>query len=144
MKKSMLFGALATIIIVLGIAAAVVIYNLGFRQRAEIEAVSMIRVFFDEMQTDELEQGETINWGKIGSGTWTLPLYVNNTGNGPVTLSFDYRRDQIPGDWVEYWDYNGSPLAQYETRPVTITLILPPYISAGTWEWDSWIRATPT
>jgi len=143
MKKSMLFGALATIIIVLGIAGAVVVYNLGFRQRAEIEAVSMIRVFFDETQTDELEQGETINWGKIGSGTWTLTLYVNNTGNSPVTLSFDYRRDQIPGDWVEYWNYDGSPLAQYETRTVTITLILPTYVSAGTWEWDSWIRAIP-
>ncbi len=143
MKKSILFGALITIICVLGIVGAVVVYHLGFRQRAEIEAVSMIRVFYDELQTQELLPGTTFDWGSISSGTHLLTLYVNNTGNGPVTLSFDYDRGRMPGDWVEYWDYTGTPLAQYETRTVTITLILPTYISAGTWEWDSWIRATP-
>jgi len=34
-------------------------------------------------------------------------------------------------------------LAKLELRTATITLIVPAYVSAGTREWDSWIRATP-
>ena len=143
MKKSILFGAIAATILGLGIVGAVVVYHFGFRQRAEVEAVSMIRIFFDEAQTNELQQGSTIDWGKIGSGTWKLTLYVNNTGNVPVTLTFDYNRGQMPGDWIEYWDYDGTALAHFDLRIVTITLVLPTYVSAGTWEWDSWIRAVP-
>lgn len=136
-------GVLATTILVLGLVGGVVVYNLGFYQRAEIEAVTTIRVFFDAAQTQELKQGDTISWGKIGSGVWTLTLYVNNTGNVPVILGFNYRQDQFPMGWAEYWDYDGTPVAHHEVRIVTITLVVPTYVSAGIWEWDSWIQAVP-
>ena len=135
---------LAKTILILGLVGSVVIYSLGLKQRAEIEAVSMIRVFFDEAQTDELKQGETLDWGKIGSGVWTLTLYVNNTGNTPVILRFNYSRDQLPEGCAEYWDYDGTPLAHNELRTITITLVIPQYISSGVWECDSSITAVPT
>jgi hypothetical protein len=138
-----LHGDLATIILVLGLVGAVVVHDLGSKQKAEIEAVTTIRVFFDAAQTQELKQGDTISWGKIGSGVWTLPLYVNNTENVPVILRFNYRGDQLPEGWAEYWDYNGISLAHNELRTVTITLVLPTYVSAGTYECDSCITATP-
>jgi hypothetical protein len=138
-----LHGGLATTILVLGLVGAVVVHNLGFKQKGGIEAVTMIRVFFDAAQTQELKQGDTISWGKIGSGVWTLPLYVNNTGNVPVILRFSYRGDQLPVGWTEYWDYDGISLAHNELRKVTITLVLPTHVSAGVYECDSWIRATP-
>jgi len=143
MKKSVLLGALATTMLVSGVVIGVVVYNLGFRQRAEIEAVSMIRVFFDAAQTQELQQGATIDWGKIGSGIWTLTLYVNNTGNVPVILSFNYNPGQLPGGWVEFWDYDGTALAHHELRTVTITLVVPTYVGAGEYWWDSSITAVP-
>ena len=136
-------GVLATTILVLGLVGGVVVYNLGFYQRAEIEAVTKIRVFFDAEQTSELKQGDTLNWGIISSGVWTMPLYINNTGNAPVILGFNYRQDQLPGGWAQYWDYDSTPLAHHEVRIVTITLVLPQYVDAGVREWESWITATP-
>ena len=134
---------LATAILVLGLVGGVVIYDLGFRQRAEIEAVTMIKVFFDQAQTQELQQGATIDWGKIGSGVWTMTLYVNNTGNVPIILGFNYRGDQLPEGWNEYWNYDGIPLVHHELRTVTITLVVPTPVGAGAYECDSGITATP-
>jgi hypothetical protein len=138
-----LLGGLAKTILVLGLVGSVVICNFGLKQIAEIEAVTMIRVFFDEAQTDELKQGGTFDWGEIGSGVWTLTLYVNNTGNTPVILGFNYGGDHLPRGLAEYWDYDGTPLAQNELRTVTITLVVPQHISPGVWEWDSSITAVP-
>jgi len=142
-KKSVLFGVLATTMLVSGLVVAVVVYNLGFRQRAEVEAVSMIRVFFDAAQTMELKQGDTLNWGKVGTGVWTQTLYVNNTGNAPVILSFNYNPGQLPGGWANFWDYDGTALALNELRTVTITLVVPTYVGAGEYWWDSGITAMP-
>ena len=138
-----MIGGLAKTILVLGLVEAVVVYNLGFCQRAEIEAVTIIKVFFDQAQTRELQQGATFNWGKICSGVWTLTLYVNNTGNDDVILGLNYRGDQLPGGWMEYWDYDNTPLVHNELRTVTITLVLPEHVGAGVYEWESSIIATP-
>jgi len=138
-----MIGGLAKTILVLGLVGGVFAYNLGLEQRAEIEAVTMIKVFFDQAQTRELQQGATFNWGKICSGVWTLTLYVNNTGNDDVILGFNYRGDQLPGGWIEYWDYDNTPLVHNELRTVTITLVLPEYVDAGVYEWESSITATP-
>lgn len=136
-------GGLAKTLLILGLVGGVAIYNLGLKQRAETEAAPMIRVFFDEAQTDELTQGETLDWGEIGSGVWTRTLYVNNTGNAPVILKFNYSGDHLPMGWAEYWDYDGTALAQNELRTITITLVIPQYNSPGVWEWDSSITAVP-
>jgi hypothetical protein len=138
-----LHGDLAKTILVLGLIGSFVICNFGLKQRAENEAGTMIRVFFDEAQTDELTQGETFDWGEIGPGVWTLTLYVNNTGNTPVILGFNYGGDHLPMGWAEHWDYDGTPLAQNEVKTVTITLVVPQCVSAKVWEWDSSITAVP-
>ena len=142
MKKKILLGILAATILV-GAVGAVVVYNLGFRQRAEVAATTMIRVFYEEAQTNELTQGETYDWGLVSSGVFTMDLYVNNTGNSAVVLGFNYNQNQFPQGWTEYWDYNGAALAQNELKKVTITLVIPQYISPGVWEWDSTITAMP-
>jgi hypothetical protein len=134
---------LAKTILVLGLIGSFVICNFGLKQRAENEALTMIRVFFDKAQTDELTQGETFDWGEIGSGVWTLTLYVNNTANAPVILGFNYGGDHLPVGLAEYWDYDGTALAHNELRTVTITLVVSQYISPGAWEWDSSITAVP-
>ena len=72
-----------------------------------------------------------------------MTLYVNNTGNVDVILGFNYRRDQLPRGWNEYWDYDCTPVVHNELRTVTITLVLPEYVGAGIYECDSWITATP-
>ena len=138
-----MLGGLAKTILFLVLVGAVVVYNLRFCQRAEFKAVTMVKVFFDQAQTRELQQGATFNWGKICSGVWTLTLYVNNTGNDDVILGFNYRGDQLPEGWIEYWDYDNTPLVHNELRTVTITLVLPEYVDAGVYEWKSSITATP-
>jgi hypothetical protein len=141
MKKSMLIGVLAIIIVVSGLVAAVVYYNLGFRQRADILPVARIKVYTNEAQTDEVEQGENLDWGEVHSGTNTKELWINNTGGVYALLAFNYNPQQLPGDWTETWDYNDISLAPKELRKVTITLTLPENIGAGHYEWDSGITA---
>lgn len=138
-----MIGGLAKTILVLGLAVALVHFNLGFHLRAEVKPVAFVRVFFDKAQTQELKQGATFNWGKISSGVWTLTLYVNNTGNDDAILDFKYHGHQLPENWMEYWDYDGTPLAHNELRKVTITLVVPEGLDAGVYEWNSWITATP-
>jgi hypothetical protein len=137
-----LLGGLAKTILVLVLVGAVAVYNLGFCQRAEIEAVTMIKVFFDEAQTQELTQGATIDWGQVHSGNQTKSLWINNTGSVPAVLQFNHNGQQFPMDWKNSWDYDGSPLAAGDTVKVTITLELPENIGAGEYMWDSGISAT--
>jgi hypothetical protein len=138
-----LIGGLAKTILVLGLVGAVVVYNLGFCQRAEIEAVTMIKVFFDQAQTQELQQGETIDWSEVHEGIQTKSLWINNTGPVAAVLQFNYNGQQLPGGWMEYWDYDNTPLVHNELRTVTITLVLPEYVDAGVYDWESSITATP-
>lgn len=142
MKKSMLIGVLAIIIVVSGLVAAVVYYNLGFRQRADVLPVAIVKVFTNVEQTDELKQGEMIDWGEVLAGsTNNKDLWINNTGAVPAVLQFNYRQDQMPWDWQNYWNYDGSPLAPNAVVHVTITLVVPENVGAGHYEWDSWITA---
>jgi hypothetical protein len=138
-----LHGGLAKTVLVLGLVGSVVICNFGLKQIAQIKAEPQVRAFFDEAQRYELPKGGTLDWGKIGPGVWTLTLYVNNTGNTPVILGFNYGGDHLPVGCAEYWDYDGTPLAQNELKTVTITLVVPQCVSAKVWEWDSSITAVP-
>lgn len=133
----------AKIILVLTLMGSIAFCHFGFHHRAEVKPVAMIKVFFDQAQTQELKQGGTLNWGKISSGVWTLTLYVNNTGSADVILKLNYRRDQLPEGLIEYWDYDGTPLAHNELRKVTITLVVPEHFDAGVYECESSITATP-
>lgn len=141
MKKRISLGVLV-IILAIGLSVAVVWYQLNFRQRAVVQPVAIIKVFQNEGQTDELKQGETLDWGDVTTGTYKMDLWVNNTGTVSAVLLFDYRRDQMPGDWQLEWDYDGTALAHYELRKVTLTLTLPENIGAGEYGWDSWIHAS--
>jgi len=134
-------GILKTIL-VLGLVGVIGVYNLGFCQSAKkIKAVTMIKIFFDQAQTQELQKGATLHWGKICSGVWTLTLYVNNTGNVDVILGFN-NRGNLPKGWIEYWDYDDTPLVHNELRTVTITLEVPEDVTAGVYKWGSSITAT--
>jgi len=140
-KRILLLGLV--ILLAVALVGAAVWYNLGFRQRAEVSPVAMIKVFFDEAQTNELKQGEYLDWGTITYGsTYTMELWINNTGSVNAILQFNVRQDQFPGDWQNYWDYDGSTLAPKELLKVTITLVTPADIGAGHYEWESWIAAT--
>jgi len=141
MKKRILFGVLATTILVLGLVGAVVYYNLGFRQKADVLPEAMITVYTNEGLTEELEQGEYLDWGSISSGTQYMELWINNTGLVNALIRFDYDHQPIPGDWTESWDYNDIALTPNEVRKVTITLTLPENIGTGHYEWNSWINA---
>jgi hypothetical protein len=138
-----MIGGLATTILVLGLVGGVVIYDLGFCQRADILPVAIIKVFTDAEQTEELKQGETIDWSEVHEGIQTKLLWINNTGPVDAVLGFNYRGDQLPGGWMEYWDYNNIPLVPNELRTVTVTLVLPEHVGAGVYEWESSIIATP-
>jgi hypothetical protein len=140
-KKRISLGVLAITILTIGLIGAVVYYNLGFRQRADVLPVAIIKVFTNADQTEELKQGEMIDWGEISTGTYTQSLWINNTGSVAALIGFNYRGDQLPGDWQNYWDYDGSPLAPNDVVQVTITLVLPENVGAGHYEWDSWITA---
>ena len=123
---------------------AVVIYNFGFRQRFEVVSAAKIKVFLNVEGTQELQQGNYLDWGPITS---TDPqqkmLYIKNVGTVDVTLAFNYDGQQIPQGWSLTWDYNGDPVAQGAAIPVTITLALPSTVGEGNYECNSWIQATP-
>ena len=141
MKKRILFGVLATAILALGLVGAVVYYHLGFRQRADVVTGAMITVYTDSETTQEL--GQYLDWGELSTspGTYTMDLWINNTGSVDVVLQFNYNGEQMPGDWQNYWDYDGSPLAVDDNVMVTITLELPENVGVGHYEWESWITA---
>jgi len=140
MKKKILIGVLVAILAT-GLVSAVVYYHLGFRQSADVSPVAIITVYQNEALTDELQQGEMLNWGAVSSGTQTMPLWIKNTGGVNTLIGFNYRQDQFPGDWTLSWDYDGTALVPGEVRQVTLTLELPVDIHTGHWEWDSDISA---
>ena len=141
MKKRISLGVLVTTILVLGLVGAVVYYNLGFRQRADVLPEAIITVYTNEALTEELTQGEYLDWGPISSGTNLMDLWINNTGLVDALIRFDYDHQQLPGDWTETWDYNDVPIAPNEVRKVTINFTLAQDIGAGHYEWNSWINA---
>jgi len=142
MKKSMLIGVLAIVIVVSGLVAAVVYYNLGFRQSAEVTPGAIVKVFTNANQTEELTQGEMIEWGEVHTGTQTKSLWINNTGLVDAVLQFNCDQQQLQQwGWTETWDYNNIPLVPNELRTVIITLTLPENIGAGHFEWNAGITA---
>ena len=142
MKKRISLGILAMTIIVLGLVGAVVYYNLGFRQSADVTPVAIVKVFTNAGQTEELEQNEMIAWGEVHTGTQTKSLWINNTGPVEADLQFNYDQQQLQQwGWTETWDYNGVPLVHNELREVIITLTLPENFGAGHYEWTAGITA---
>ena len=143
MKKSLLLGIVASIV-VLGLVGAAILYQFGFRQRFEVTSAAKIKVFRGPGETLELQQGNYLDWGPI---TTTDPqqktLYIKNVGTANVTLQFNYNPGQIPQDWSLAWNYTGATVLVGATETVIITLTLPSTIGAGTYECDSGISATP-
>ena len=136
-----MLGGLAKTILVLGLIGAVVVHNLGFRQHAVVHPVAIITVYTDETLTEELKQGEMLDWGTISSGTHTMDLWIKNTGSVKAFIGFNYNPQQLPRDWQNYWNYDNEPIAPSEVVQVTITLIIPENIGSGHYEWDSGITA---
>jgi hypothetical protein len=141
-KKRILIGGLVITVLAIGLVAAVVYYNLGFRQSAEVTPVAIVKVFTNAEQTDELTQGEMIAWGEVHAGEQTKSLWINNTGPAGAVLQFNVDQQQLQQwGWTETWTYDNTPLEQNELRPVTITLELPADIGAGHYEWNAGITA---
>lgn len=143
MKKRISLGILAIIILAIGLIGAVVYYNLGFRQSAEVTPVATIAVYTDAAMTQEVEQGEMLGWGEVHSGTQTMDLWINNTGSVYALIGFNYDQQQLQQwGWTETWDYDGvTPIAPGDHIQVTITLTLPENIGAGHYEWNAGITA---
>jgi hypothetical protein len=141
-KKRILIGGLVIAVLAIGLVAAVVYYNLGFRQSAEVTPVAIVKVFTNAEQTDELTQGEMIAWGEVHAGEQTKSLWINNTGPVDADLQFNYDQQQLQQwGWTETWDYNSVPLVHNELREVVITLTLPENFGAGHYEWNAGITA---
>jgi type II secretory pathway pseudopilin PulG len=152
MKKSILLGVVASIA-VLGLVAAVVIYHFGFRQRFVIESTATIKVFYDAGLTNELHQGDTLNWGPITTtDAQHKTLWIENVGTVDATLQLGYDQNQPPWKdqngnptgWSLTWDAEGATVV-HGGAPIqaNLTLTLPSTIDAGTWDIGSEIRATP-
>jgi len=143
MKKKILFGVIVAGVLV-GLVLGQIVFQFGFRQRFEIVSEAQIRVFYDVGETQELQQGNYLDWGAITStDPQQRTLYVKNVGTVDVTLSFGYDPQSLPQDWSLTWDYDGTPLTQGTTIPVTITLTLPSTVSSGIYECNTGIQATP-
>ena len=142
-KKKILLGII-TVALLVGVVGAVIVYNFGFKQRFEVVSAANIRVFFDSQETQELQQGNYLDWGQItNTNPKQMTLYIKNVGTVDVTLTFNYDGQQLPQGWSETWDYTGGIVAQGATVSVTITLTLPAMISAMQGECNTWIQATP-
>ena len=140
-KKRISLGILATVLAIVLVGAAVW-YNVGFRQRANVVTGAMITVYTDSEMTQEL--GQYLDWPDLSTSpeTYTMDLWINNTGSVDVVLQFNYNGEQMPGDWTETWDYNDAPLTVGNNVMVTITLELPENVGVGHYEWDAGISAT--
>jgi hypothetical protein len=142
-KKKILLGIVAAAVLV-GLVGAVVVYNFGFHQRFEVVSAAKIRVFLGEGHTQELQQGNYLDWGQI---TDTDPkqksLYIYNSGTVNAILGFGYDGQQMPQGWSLTWDYDNAPVASGATILVNMTLTMPSNIGEGTYECNSWINATP-
>jgi hypothetical protein len=142
-KKKILLGFVVAAAVA-GLVGAAIVYNLGFRMRFQVESAAKIRVFLDESQTQELQQGNYLDWGPITSTDPQLKqLWIKNVGTANVTLGFGHDNQQMPQDWSLTWDYNGAPLTPGSTIQVTMTLTLPSTVGAGTYECNAGIQATP-
>jgi hypothetical protein len=141
-KKRISLGILATVLAI-GLAVAVVYYNVGFRQSAEVTPVAKITVYTDSDMTHEVEQGAMLAWGEVHSGTQTMDLWVKNTGSVPALIQFNYDQQQLQQwQWTETWSYDGvTPINVGDNIKVTITLTLPDDIGAGHYEWNAGISA---
>ena len=143
MKKRISLGVLAITIIAIALVGAVVYYQLGFKQRADVLPEAIITVYTNEALTEELEQGEMLDWGEISTGKYTMDLWINNTGSVDALIALQNYGGFPggPGGWTETWDYNNVPIVPGAVVKVTITLTLPADIGAGHYEWDSGIMA---
>ena len=142
MKKRISLGILVITIFAIGLTGAIVYYQLGFRQRADVAAEAIITVYTVEDQEEELEQGEYLDWGTISSGEHFMDLWIKNTGEVSAFIGFNYNQQQLQQwGWTETWDYDNTPLEHNELRPVIITLELPADIGAGHYEWNAGITA---
>jgi hypothetical protein len=140
-KKRISLGILVTVLAIV-LVGAVVYYNLGFRQSAEVTPVAIVKVFTNEAQTDELTQNEMIAWGEVHAGSQPKSLWINNTGPAGAVLQFNPDQQQLQQwGWTETWDYDNTPLEHNELRPVIITLTLPENIGVGHFEWNAGITA---
>lgn len=150
MKKRLLIALWAISLVVTATVVAVVVYHFGWRQRVELTTAAQIRIWLNEGKTQELQQGATLSWGPFSdTDPKTKDLWIENVGGIAVTLSLDYNRGQVPGGgqpggWSQTWNYTeGTEVGVGSTIQVTITLTFPSEIGAGTYEYDSWIVATP-
>ena len=142
-KKKISLAILVVAVLAIGLVGAIVWYNLGFRQSAEVVTAAKITVYTDAEKTDEVEQGEMLDWGSVVQGPNFKQLWIENTGSVPANITFYYDQQQLQnwGGWTETWDYNDEPIAVNAVVDVTITLTLPPDIGAGHYELDSGIGA---
>jgi hypothetical protein len=150
-KKSILLGVVATTIAI-GLVAAVVIFHFGFQQHFEVVSGATLRIFYDAGLTNELQQGQTLDWGQItDSSPKTKTLYIEDVGTADATLELGYDPNQPPWNqgWSLSWDYIDGTVVVHgphnsgHSITVILTLTLPETLNAGSWTCGSEIRATP-
>jgi hypothetical protein len=101
-------------------------------------------IYWDSACTN---QTSSINWGLLNPGSSeTLQLYVENTGNAPVTLSMTVQ-DWNPSTAQSYmslnWNYASQTLSPGQVLPVGLTLTVSSTVSGiSNFSFDTTITAT--
>lgn len=143
MKKRNLL-VLVSIVMLVAVAAAAVVFNLHFRQRLVLVTGAKIQVYYDKDLTQELKRDETLDWGTHDTTEdLTKDFWIKNTGSVDVTLRFSWSGDH---PWMSMsWNYTeGTVLHINEVIHVQVILDLPDHdIGAGEYWWDGWFEAIP-
>lgn len=134
---------LVSIMMLVAVAAAAVIFHLHFKQRLVLVTGAKIKVYYDKGLTQELKQGDTLDWGTHGTTEdLTKDFWIKNTGSVDVTLNFGWSGEH---PWMSMsWNYTeGTVLSTDEVIHVQVVLDLPENIGAGEYWWDGWFEAIP-
>lgn len=142
MKKTSLLALATMVLAVTNIALAVSIYQLYYPMTAEVPQAAEIKVYSDSSlnSTYLLPDGTTIDWGTVTSGVNTKYLWIENTGNCPVSLNLTVQN--LPADWSLTWDSENYNLNVGQSIKSTLTLTVPTNATSGIYSWSSWIKAT--
>lgn len=137
-KKSKL-GTLLLLItaLVAGTAIGVLVQEYYYPQNATVKASTSLEIYLD----DELwTNGTAIDWGTIEpEDIWYSNLTVVNTGNTNTTVYLVI--EGLPQGWTETWTANNTFLEPTESVSGDLTLTVAADATAGTYEWNSYLRA---
>jgi len=127
-----------TLLCLTSVTIAYLTFTRQFKEQVTISNVQ-VRVYEEDMT--EITEGYTVNWGIIQNGTLnTAIVYIKNTGNVPVTLSYI---STPPTGWTETPNFNITTIQPAEWSRLILTLNIPSNAVLGqTYTWNSKIIAT--